>query len=97
MVGSLGSFCSIQLPFNTTYLYVNGTGGLLRGQVTLRLSQPPPVPGFPTTVSTDLPLAFPITLYETPLDPTLVYNLMIEVGQDGPVGIDMVQIWGSVT
>ncbi|WOO81882.1 uncharacterized protein LOC62_04G005398 [Vanrija pseudolonga] len=97
MLGNPGASCSIQLPLNTTYLYVNGTGNYNRGTVTFRLSAPVPVPGFPAKVSTSIPYIFPLTLYETPLDPTLIYNLTIEVGNDGQVGIDMVQVWSSLS
>lgn len=98
MVGDAGSKCSIPLPANSSYLRINGTVDYRQGTVTFRLSPPPPVAGFSMQVNTRCPSpnADVSPLYETPLDPAVVYNLSMSVGQDGPVGIDSVLVYSGL-
>lgn len=90
------SRCSIQLPANTSYVRINGTLGSQQGTMSVQLSTPPPVDGFPASFSTASTYSILSDLYETPLDPDIVYNLSIAVGPDGPVGIDTVTVWSGI-
>ncbi|KAL1412368.1 hypothetical protein Q8F55_000113 [Vanrija albida] len=95
MVGQPGSVCSVSLPANTSFIYINGTAGLGHGSATFTLSPPPPQ-GFPTTVNTFNPWASTVALYFTPVDPTLQYSLSISVGQDGVLGLDTLEVYSAL-
>lgn len=92
MKGTPGSNCTIRLPANSTYAWINGTKGNQQGNVTFSLSSPPPADGWPTTVSTNSYFSVNTDLYETPLDPTVVYNLTMIVGQNGWAGLESVAV-----
>lgn len=96
MQGSAGSRCTIQLPANTTYTSINGTAGSQLGSLTFSFSNPVPVAGFPATIKTSSTYSYQTSFYETPLDPTLVYNLTIAVGADGPALIHFVNVISSL-
>lgn len=95
MIGTPGSLCSVSLPANTSFIYINGTAGIGHGSATFTLSPPPPQ-GFPTTINTFNPWAAAVVLYFTPLDPTLQYSLSISVGQDGVLGLDTLEIYSAL-
>lgn len=96
MSGTPGSQCTIALPANTTYLTVNGTRGYQQGSVTFSLSPPPPAEGRPTTVATDNYYNFTAELYETPVDPTVLCNLTITIGDNGSAMVESVKVYSSL-
>lgn len=96
MRGTPGSHCTIPLPANTTYLTVNGTMAYQQGTVNISLSTPPPVEGLPPTFSTNSNFNYSTDLYETPLDPTLLYNLTMAISGEGSAILEGVTLYSSL-
>lgn len=96
MRGNPGTQCAIQLPANSTWLIVNGTMGYQQGNVDFILSPTPPEQGLPPTISTNRYFNYSTNLYETPLDPTLVYNLTMAIGGEGSAILEAVKLYSSL-
>jgi hypothetical protein len=94
-----GAKITIPIPYNTSYIIINGTGGPAQAEYFVEFDPPAsltPVHMNQTTGVATSPWVAPAVLAVTPLDPSIQYQLAFSAQGQADIAIHSVTYYGGV-